>query len=282
MSTSGYKRPMACLIVMAAASARADVVEIVASQDATLFEDAAGALADGGGPGLFAGYTLRNSSRFRRALLKFDLDAVPADAVILDVRLSLYVSRAISDNNPVTVHATTRQWSEGPTGAEGGGGGGGPAAPGDATWSHANWPSVAWSSPGGDFVARPVASALVGYDGPVVWTSTADFVSLVRRWQENPSSNHGLLLKGDETSNGSAKRFDSREGSVPSRRPTLIVSFAPCPADFNRDGGVDGADVAGFFERWEQGDARSDVNLDGGVDGSDVERFFLVWEAGGC
>lgn len=56
----------------------------------------------------------------------------------------------------------------------------------------------------------------------------------------------------------------------------------PCPADFNRDGGVDGADVSAFFEAWEAGDAAADVNLDGGVDGSDVNAFFAVWESGGC
>jgi hypothetical protein len=56
----------------------------------------------------------------------------------------------------------------------------------------------------------------------------------------------------------------------------------PCAADFNQDGGVDGADVGAFFAAWEQGDAVADVNSDGGVDGSDVEAFFAQWEAGGC
>ena len=58
--------------------------------------------------------------------------------------------------------------------------------------------------------------------------------------------------------------------------------IAPCAADFNRDGGVDGADVGAFFAAWEQGDSAADVNSDGGVDGSDVEAFFAQWEAGGC
>ena len=62
---------------------------------------------------------------------------------------------------------------------------------------------------------------------------------------------------------------------------TLGVAF-PCPADFNQDGGVDGADAAAFFLAWEAGDASSDANADGGIDGADVEAFFMVWEAGGC
>jgi hypothetical protein len=57
---------------------------------------------------------------------------------------------------------------------------------------------------------------------------------------------------------------------------------APCAADFNQDGGVDGADVASFFPEWENSGGCADVNQDGGVDGADIEAFFLAWEAGGC
>jgi hypothetical protein len=56
----------------------------------------------------------------------------------------------------------------------------------------------------------------------------------------------------------------------------------PCPADFNADGGVDGADVEAFYTAWQESMPEADVNADGGVDGSDVETFFLAWEAGGC
>src|SRR5262249_14482305 len=67
--------------------------------------------------------------------------------------------------------------------------------------------------------------------------------------------------------------------------PTLVdgePALPMCPADFNGDGGIDGADVDAFFLAWEGGDAAADVNLDGGVDGSDVELFLGVWEQGGC
>ncbi len=56
----------------------------------------------------------------------------------------------------------------------------------------------------------------------------------------------------------------------------------PCTADFNGDGGVDGADVQAFFETWEAGAPCGDANGDGGVDGADIERFMLAWETGGC
>lgn len=55
-----------------------------------------------------------------------------------------------------------------------------------------------------------------------------------------------------------------------------------CPADFNRDGGIDGSDVSDFFDAWTAGDSSADVNFDGGVDGADLVRFFDLWVAGGC
>jgi hypothetical protein len=55
-----------------------------------------------------------------------------------------------------------------------------------------------------------------------------------------------------------------------------------CAADFNRDGGVDGQDVAAFFFAFENGRRIADVNLDGGVTGEDVGAFFALWSVGGC
>jgi beta-glucanase (GH16 family) len=60
------------------------------------------------------------------------------------------------------------------------------------------------------------------------------------------------------------------------------VQCPSCIADFNQDGGVDGADVEAFYFVWEMGHADADANGDGGVDGADVETFFAAWERGGC
>lgn len=55
-----------------------------------------------------------------------------------------------------------------------------------------------------------------------------------------------------------------------------------CPADYDQDGGVTGADIGAFFVDYEQGGACADVDQDGGVTGADVGAFFVVYEAGGC
>ncbi len=64
-------------------------------------------------------------------------------------------------------------------------------------------------------------------------------------------------------------------------RTSCLVTCG-CAADYNSDGGVDGADVGAFFSDWEAAAGCADVNQDGGIDGADVGAFFAKWEAGGC
>lgn len=112
---------------------------------------------------------------------------------------------------------------------------------------------------------------------------------LTYQWQRNGQN----LLNGGRVSGArspvlsinNAEPADSAEYRVIVQGQCMTVVSQPvdvgvyCPADFNRDGGVDGSDVEAFFTVWESGEPSSDVNQDGGVDGSDVEYFFGRWEA---
>ncbi len=73
-----------------------------------------------------------------------------------------------------------------------------------------------------------------------------------------------------------------RSGSGDAHVSFALNVAAPCPADYNQDGGIDGGDVQAFFADWEAGEGRADVNQDGGIDGGDVGTFFMAWEHGGC
>ncbi|MBS0195896.1 MAG: hypothetical protein JSR77_03980 [Planctomycetes bacterium] len=86
------------------------------------------------------------------------------------------------------------------------------------------------------------------------------------------TADRGLLVGGNF----------SRAGALAAYGVAEIAACPPCPADFDRSGGVDGGDVEAFFTAWEASDRTADVNLDGGTDGADVEYFFRAWEAGGC
>ena len=104
---------------------------ITASQDATLFEDAEGLLADSTGVGLFTGTT--NRSAVRRALLAFDVAGeIPAGATITSAKLTMNMGRTSGGSADVAIHRVLTSWAEGPSGAgRKGGGAGGPAVEGD-------------------------------------------------------------------------------------------------------------------------------------------------------
>ena len=212
------------LCAVTAATADARRVTVAASKDNTLFGPFNTAFSNGAGPGLFSGAT--RSFGPRRALLQFALtDSLPANVRIDSVRLRLHLNRASSGVFTHTLHRLLGDWGE--AGSISLGGGGALAQPSDATWSHAFYDSVAWSAAGGDFAAAPSAAAAVdSLPGDYFWGSTPGLVADVQAWADQPGTNFGWILIGDE-SGTSAKRFDSREGAVPSLRPELIIDFSP-------------------------------------------------------
>jgi hypothetical protein len=50
-------------------------------------------------------------------------------------------------------------------------------------------------------------------------------VTDVQGWLDEPSSNFGWLLVGNEGENGTAKRFDSKENPRDERSPSLTIEF---------------------------------------------------------
>ncbi len=110
----------------------------------------------------------------------------------------------------------------------------------------------------------------------------------------NPSDGDYSLLPGSPAIDAGdagevpGEATTDREGNprLSGSRPDIgayeFIGGASCPADFNNDGGVDGADVEAFYLAWEAALPESDVNQDGGIDGGDVETFFVAWENGGC
>jgi len=82
----------------------------------------------------------------------------------------------------------------------------------------------------------------------------------------------------DPTQSGSYVLTITNACGITTTVPAIIE--VSCPADFNMDGGIDGADVSAFFEMWETADSSADINFDGGIDGSDVDEFFVRWGSG--
>ena len=282
---------VACTCLFTARIVTGDVVVLESSKDNTLYEDDTGALSNGGGEHFFAGRTADEPPNspdqgdyvLRRGLLAFDLAGqIPAGSVIDSVILTLYLNRTRSGDQTVALHRVLADWGEGTSDAPGGEGVGAPSTSGDATWVHRFFDTSLWTTPGGDFSSTLSASASVSGNGFYTWGSTAQMVADVQGWLNDPSTNFGWLLRGNEDSPLTDKRFDTKENGTAVNRPVLTVDFTtlqvetpmvtatftatltptdtplalptPTPnADLNNDGFVDSTDLLLFHQRWHTG-----------------------------
>ncbi|HVS18896.1 MAG TPA: DNRLRE domain-containing protein [Planctomycetota bacterium] len=226
-------RALAALSLTLSAAAQTQV-QIGASKDNTLYNAAAGNISNGAGEYFFVG---RNAGMtaypIRRGLIAFDVAAaVPAGALITSVELTLSMSTTIAGPKATTLHRLLQDWGEGGSDAPGSEGAGDMAQAGDATWTNTFYPSSNWSTLGGTFVAGASATLLVDQVGFYTWASTPQLVADVQGWLDAPATNFGWLIKGVETSNTTAKRFDSKDSPFPSLRPVLTIEYADGPSSY--------------------------------------------------
>lgn len=201
-----------------------ETVTLNASKNNTLYESPEGNISNGSGDHIFAGVT--NNDDIRRALLFFDLSDISESSEIVNVELNLVMNRTIAGDVPISIHEVLVGWGEGESNAGGQEGTGTSATNGDATWIHTNFPDEQWQNAGGDFNSTAISSVDVGGSGIYTWPSTDELVNLVQKWLDNPEENYGLLVLGDESASGTAKRFASRHNSTEGDRPALIVEYS--------------------------------------------------------
>lgn len=257
----------------------ADSLVAPSGADGTLISTTDGSqVANGAGPALFCGRVNNTGGgTLRRAVLWFDVSGIPAGSTITAVSLQLHFQSATPSAQVCTVHAVQAPWGEGESSDLGGGGA--PATPGDATWSHREWPSTPWTTPGGDFAPVASASALIDGVGFRSFASTPQLVADVQAWVDNPASNFGVLIKGNEAVLQTTKKFDSRESAEAAQRPLLNVEFTPPPAiagDLNGDRRVNGADLGLLLAAWGSA-GPGDLNGNGTVDGADLGLLLALW-----
>ena len=208
---------------------------LIADLDNTLYQTEMDAgevqneFSNGAGSFLFAGRTnLDAGFRLRRALLRFDLSAIPPGSEILFAELTLHQSNVPPGAFPVTVrlHWVLEAWGEGASDGIGPEGQGAPAMPGDATWFHRLYKTELWTDPGGTFAVTPSASATVGPAlGDYVWQCNPDLLTDLQHWLDNGSDNFGWIVIGGEEGGGTARRFNSRSNSLNETQPRLRVIY---------------------------------------------------------
>ena len=78
---------------------------------------------------------------------------------------------------------------------------------------------------GGDFISLASAAATVDETGLYRWQSSTLTKLDLQGWLDDPSTNFGWIVRGDESTSSTAKRFNSREHPNAATRPTLEVVY---------------------------------------------------------
>ncbi|MCC6678690.1 MAG: DNRLRE domain-containing protein [Phycisphaerales bacterium] len=272
------------LALAAGAPLRADVVVLGPAKDNTIWEDATGMTANGAGQHLFCGRSgIRGGPpRIRRALIQFDVaGAIPAGSTITAVTVTMNMSKSIAFAQTCTLTRINRDWGEGASDALAEEGDGAQAVPPDATWLHTMYDTAFWPGPGGDFAAAPSASVPVNGVAFYTWGPADGLTADVQAWLDDPASNHGWVLRGNELGLSTSTRWDSREHPEPERRPTLRIEYsAPCEVDYTADGLIDFSDYLEFLVAYDGSSPTADLDKDGDVDLTDYVRFLDLYERG--
>jgi len=208
--TSTCVSMVAAATLLWAQSTLAAIAVINPSQDNTVAEDFPDN-SSGACDSIYSGST--DLPAARRALMQFDIAGqIPAGSIINSVSLSMTVTRGSNHvDSTFSLHPLNAVWTEGTEGCGVRGGGQGEPSTGGVTWN--TMPGFGGTS--GD--------TLVNNTSPV-WSSTAAMVSDVQDWLDNPGTNYGWVLTGDEANSTTTRRFDSREGGS---APVLTVDFTP-------------------------------------------------------
>lgn len=234
----------AASMAMTQNQALAEVVELTPVADNTLFEDPQGDFSSGAGEYLFFGKVGPDGDELlRRALVRFDVSAIPANAIINSVTMHVTINKvpssgALSDS--ATLHRVTEPWGEaGSAHPFGAGGQGAPSEMGDATWIHGFYDTTPWSTPGGAFEPEILSSAPFSTLGveEITFASTDALMAEIKSWLVNPSSNYGWIILGDEGTSKNARRIASREcvdePSCFEDPPTLVIDYTvPSVTDY--------------------------------------------------
>lgn len=232
---------------------RTTTVTLEPLKDNTLYESTDGSLSNGLGDSLFVGRTNQAESSLRRAVMDFDLSGIPTGSTVVKASLTLTTTRDRLTASPISLHRVSTDWGEGASNATGpdipnvAGGQGVASDPGDATWIHTFFDTDVWDSPGGDFERIASGFAAVPGLGPVHFDDVG-LASDVQSWVDDPSSNFGWVLVGDEATLDSAVRFASRESGDPGNpdRPRLTLTLVSEPTPSFVRGDVDTNDKVDF------------------------------------
>ena len=152
----------------------------------------------------------RESGDLHRALLQFDLSAIPSNATITSATLTMQATQ-IGGSLNISVYEMQQAWLEGTA---------------NGTAGAANWNQSAagtsWASAGGNFNATAVATLDTDTTGLHTWSLT----NLVQAWVDGSRTNNGVMVASPDGGGNRTATYDSSEGTAP---PRLIITYTVPP-----------------------------------------------------
>jgi RHS repeat-associated protein len=168
-----------------------------------------------------------------RALVRFDLRAIPVNAQITSATMSLGYGATTAAVGAATLQRITRGWNEGRG-----------AFPGSCDGSGASWletqGGVRWTADGAD-ADTAIAATIPAKSRATAGRDTVDIAGVVRSWISGQAPNHGLLIKAaDEKVPATGRTWLDYVSDDAADKPALEVTFA----DNSDDGTVRAPAVA--------------------------------------
>jgi hypothetical protein len=168
----------------------------------------------------------------QRALIRFDLDQVPAGVEILAAELQLYnYETEPSASYPVGAYRLVKHWVEGTRSAP-------EPEVGASSWNAAQAGTLDWSTPGADAASDNAQNDDPDFDryetpedvatlsGASTWYEW-DLTDAVQHWVDGDWNNEGVIITAVNEADDSRRKFHSSEAvASQTLRPTLIVTFA--------------------------------------------------------
>lgn len=205
------------LFVIVVSWLRADQVALIPVADAELQSQAPAVNFGAGSTMVTGGLGSNAGNALRRALLQFEVAGrVPLGARVTSATLTFTLVREplAPEDSLFQLRKVLRPWTET-----------------EVTWSVPVKGAPPWDGPGcaGAKDLSPVVSGSVAISIPGVYVipSTPGMVADVQGWLDDPSANHGWLLRSETEAPFTARHIATRESGAAA--PVLMVEFVPAP-----------------------------------------------------
>ena len=174
------------------------------SQDTPMYEGQPNtSLADD--DAMWVGYYSGSPWLRERGLVQWNMYWLPENITISHAGTYLWLLDYTGpDSCEIATHRVTNDW-------------------GEATWN-SRYSGVAWSIPGGDFDATPLATGTV-YTNTDEWVWMGDITSLVQGWHSSSLPNYGVLYKGTNESGSDSDRLFALSEYSSWQDPALYVDY---------------------------------------------------------